>query len=686
MAPATKKDEKVKDGRLRMEETIVTKVIREVKKKEDKDLKATEVARVVSLLAAKDEGWVKNASHWADSRTLQSIRAKVRLDAAHSKVLGVISPPKATAAEATGKGGQGKGESSEWSKVEKKKKGQNNVTTAWKDMTVLADDFTIPAIKYDDVGYDAEGIAMTTLTQLIELVKAVRSSKVLVIAIPGTFDPSTLRDDDTRSLLTDISRAVCQIVAVDVVGQPCTRTATLFSIGADKPYRRPTAAAEVTFSSDAMRELTVAAVLGHMKETDRKMVKRDPKSLILKMLENMGIDGKERAGVDLHAFRDRGEEVEAVCAAKKEVAEKILRQQRPANGAGIFIRECVRAGSDVAKAPVVWFPQGTTIGEAMAKAELVAKGTPLAWAKSMGIGVRVAAGDLLRKARSIILKEENRPTEKAMEVRGTDAWIISNLPLGFDKSEVLCVLAEWGWPVLEGRSMRSKTEMRVLADVAPKKLTISSGGKVSYVLRREFPADASPHREQQTEKAGTRQNAEGNSQEQTQQMEQDDYQTMIDEQMQGFLNSAPVQDGAAKTPASASSSASSSSTQAPAQSTVRVPAPSSAQHGMQDYKKDMLELRQEILQMMKKMEERQDHAEQRQDVAEKRIEGAIDEIVAEQKSAAASTTQVVGDLKAMMALMVQQQNTLSQQQTSIMQMLQGDDRRVKPKVESTPLQ
>ncbi len=74
-------------------------------------------------------------------------------------------------------------------------------------MTVLEDDFTIPAIKYDDVGYDAEGIAMTTITQLVELVKSVRSSRALVIAVPGTFDPSTLRDDDTRSLLIDVSRA-----------------------------------------------------------------------------------------------------------------------------------------------------------------------------------------------------------------------------------------------------------------------------------------------------------------------------------------------------------------------------------------------------------------------------------------------------------------------------------------------
>ncbi len=105
-----------------------------------------------------------------------------------------------------------------------------------------------------------------------------------------------------------------------------------------------------------------------------------------------------------------------------------------------------------------------------------------------------------------------------------------------------------------------------------------------------------------------------------------------------------------------------------------------------DYKRDMGDLKQEIMQMLKMMEERQDRAELRQDVTEKRIESVIAEIVTEQKSSAASTTQVIGDLKSMMAMMVQQQNAMAQQQTTMMQMLQGDDRRVKPKVETQTAQ
>jgi hypothetical protein len=96
----------------------------------------------------------------------------------------------------------------------------------------------------------------------------------------------------------------------------------------------------------------------------------------------------------------------------------------------------------------------------------------------------------------------------------------------------------------------------------------------------------------------------------------------------------------------------------------------------------MLDLKQEMLQMMKAMEKRQKRAELRQDVAEKRIETAIAEIVSEHNATAASTTQDVGDLKSMMAMMMQQQHALVQQQSTTMQMLQGDDRRVKPKVEA----
>ena len=91
-------------------------------------------------------------------------------------------------------------------------------------------------------------------------------------------------------------------------------------------------------------------------------------------------------------------------------------------------------------------------------------------------------------------------------------------------------------------------------------------------------------------------------------------------------------------------------------------------------------------QMIKVMEERQDRAELRQDVADKRIESAISDIVTEQKASAASTTQVVGDLKTMITMMAQQQNAMVQQQNTMMQMLQGDDRRVKPKVDAQAAQ
>ena len=100
----TSKENATKESRLKLENAVVQKILREVKKKEEVTLVATDVARVVTALAAKDDGWLKNASHWADARSLQSIRAKVRADPAASKVLGVLSPPTA-AAEATPKNG-----------------------------------------------------------------------------------------------------------------------------------------------------------------------------------------------------------------------------------------------------------------------------------------------------------------------------------------------------------------------------------------------------------------------------------------------------------------------------------------------------------------------------------------------------------------------------------------------------
>lgn len=161
---------------------------------------------------------------------------------------------------------------------------------------------------------------------------------------------------------------------------------------------------------------------------------------------------------------------------------------------------------------------------------------------------------------------------------------------------------------------------------------------------------------------------ENGNEEKTEKMEEDECQDRIDENMRNFLNAGGEHVG----------SASSSSSSSASQSQPKIAEPLTA--GTR--KSDLADLKQEMIEMMKAMEERQNRAEQRQDVAEKRIEGAITEIVTEQKALAASTTQDVGDLKSMLAMMMQQQNALVQQQTTMMQMLQGDERRVKPKVEA----
>jgi hypothetical protein len=204
-----------------------------------------------------------------------------------------------------------------------------------------------------------------------------------------------------------------------------------------------------------------------------------------------------------------------------------------------------------------------------------------------------------------------------------------------------------------------------MADKPPRKLTIPSGGRLPYVIRCESPVLDMMM---------------GNCKdkvEKVEKMNEDDAQDQIDEQMKGFLN---PQDQVRST-----SSASSSSKPPP---TAAVPTVTTSEASPQGtyQKADLAELKTEMMGMMKALEERQSRAELRQDVAEKRIEGAIAEIVSEHKAMAASTTQDVGDLKSMLQMMMQQQSNLAQQQNIMMQMLQGEDRRVKPKVENQSAQ
>jgi hypothetical protein len=652
------------EGRLRMENAVVNKVIREVSKKEQKDLMATDVARVVAAVAARDDNWLKNASHWADTRTLQSIRSKVRNDVDSSKVLGVTSNAKAATREATAAAPE-----EEWT-VRKKKGGPNTVTTtttstAWIDMKLDEGAWTVPVINQDDVGYDAEGIAMVTFTKLKEYVKTVRSAKVLVLAVPGELDPSTLKDKSVRELLVDVRHEVCKLVMTDQLSQACTKSATLFSIGADAEYRKPPAQAEMKFNGDAMRELAAAAVLEYMKDADKKKIKNDPKYVFKKMLEQIGLTEKERGGVDLHSFRCRGEEVEVMCNARKEITAKILSQQRAANGCGIFFRECVRTGGDASKAPVVWFPAGTSLGEALSKADRISKTIPLAWARSRGLGIRTESGGDLRKARGVILSEGERPIEQAMEIKGEQSWIIENLPFGFDHEEIMRDLAAWGWPVLAGRHLRSKTAMRVLADSAPKKKIIPSGGLIPYTLRLEFPEVGTKMEAQKLKPARdlSKQEGEGGAME----TDHEELQEKVDKQMQDFLNGG---DRGTATESSPDGSSHSKAAQGDKGGNKEEETAES-----KSFKASMEAQMQMFAKSLAEMQGRQMQAEQRQADSELQMRAAVAEIRAEQSAAKASTSGEIADVKTILEQM-------ARQQAQMMAVLQADDRRVKPKVEA----
>ncbi len=102
---------------------------------------------------------------------------------------------------------------------------------------------------------------MTTFAQFRDHLKAVRSTKTLVLVIPGTLEIAKLRDAATRSLLEDTGLEHAQVVVLNKSGQPLIKEATLCSICADEPYRAPVPPAELSFKSDAMRWLTVVAVM-----------------------------------------------------------------------------------------------------------------------------------------------------------------------------------------------------------------------------------------------------------------------------------------------------------------------------------------------------------------------------------------------------------------------------------------
>ncbi len=111
-----------------MEENLVSKIMRAVLKSEGSQLVATDVATTVAHFAKADDKWLKHVAHWADARTVQSIRAKARGSVTFSRSLGVKTNKKDTEESAEEHTGQGAGGRSEWKEVGKKKKAQEEDT------------------------------------------------------------------------------------------------------------------------------------------------------------------------------------------------------------------------------------------------------------------------------------------------------------------------------------------------------------------------------------------------------------------------------------------------------------------------------------------------------------------------------------------------------------------------------
>ena len=201
--------------------------------------------------------------------------------------------------------------------------------------------------------------------------------------------------------------------------------------------------------------------------------------------------------------------------------------------------------------------------------------------------------------------------------------------------------------------------MRVMADKEPKKKVIPSGGEVPYTISREFPENKMMAKKyEEADPCGEKEDEE-----------QEQVQQTIDGEMQGFLNGENQEDVMDTGGANVSSSSGINP------SKVMNEKEKAKDELREEHKREMDEFKAEMKSMMEaiaKMSSRQDQAEQRQQQVEKRMEGAISEIVDEQKACRESAKSDINDIKTMLASMAQQQMTM-------MQTIQGDDRRVKAK-------
>jgi hypothetical protein len=437
-----------------MKTSIVAKLVMVVKTRpahtKPSIISTKAMGELVDRLEEAVPGWVKKSAHLEKVRTFQSALQQAKNHDINIKCLTVEEIEK-------------KNVDKNKKKEEKKEKKEE-----WEELTIVGNQVKCEQIKFNNVNNSSTGIVMTTWNNMRDNFHRIASSLQLCFVVPGHF---VKREGDDQ--LAKMSWRHDDLILAGRSSNPMMKKVTIFDItGKGLPERcGGEKEDEDGVKGDALREVLLRAVYKYMSPQDKSEVEKD----VVAYMKKKVISSSIYDSCQVYGIVKRNEYVEQIVKMKTEDANKLISMQIEHNKCGLFFREVIRPGSNVAKnikedSIILWSKDNRSLTELAGICRDAGDGQAFIVfrpGEQSSLGIRVMNGKIAL-VRARILKGDSLPNSESMSVKGRHGYIVDGLPEAFDPREVVTFFAKKGWFILQGNSKNLKpTQLRVLADQPP---------------------------------------------------------------------------------------------------------------------------------------------------------------------------------------------------------------------------
>jgi hypothetical protein len=319
-----------------------------------------------------------------------------------------------------------------------------------------------------NVNNNCAGTVMASWKSLRENLHRIFSDSPLCFVVPGHF---TKRDGDDE--LAKMTWRHDELILAAKSAHPMVKKVTFFDMTGKGLVERCEEKKEDDegVKGDALREVLLRAVFKYMSPSDITAVEKD----VVAFMKNRVISSSIYDTCQVYGIVKKKEYVEEIVKMRTEDANKLILNQIEHNKCGLFFREVIRPGSQVAKnikedSIILWSKDNKSLTELASICCDAGPGQAFIVyrpGEQTTLGVRVMNGKIAH-VREKMLKGDNLPNCLSMAVKGRLVYIVDGLPEAYDPKQVISYLGRKQWFVLQGSTRNIKsTQLRVLADQEP---------------------------------------------------------------------------------------------------------------------------------------------------------------------------------------------------------------------------